>query len=183
MLPAGYWEASTTSAFAVEARALEEIADVKPTLMKRMSLMCGALAAEAAELADGDSGAVGFDSHNEESALDDALTAGQQAKRTGKGESEDMKPVGVAAGAKPELSRSSSLLMQSRATIQDCPLTSSAEALTSSMPVRLAAVAEADPDAQVHRVWATMCCTVALQRMNMSCEFPRYGYRGSLASC
>jgi hypothetical protein len=167
----GYWEASTTSAFAVEARALEEIEDVKLTFMKRMSLMCGALAAEAAELADGGSDGVGFDSHNEESALDDALTAGQQAKRTGKGESEDMKPVGVAAGTKPELSRSFSLLMQSRATIQDCPLTSSAEALTSSMPVRLAAVAEADPDAQVHRVWATMCCCAALQRMNMSWIF------------
>jgi hypothetical protein len=61
--------------------------------------------------------------------------------------------------------------MQGRGSIQDCPLTSSTEALTSSMPVRLAAVAEADPDAHVHRVWATLCCIAALQRLNMSWIF------------
>ena len=162
----GYWEASTTTAFAVEARGLEEIADIKQTFMKRMSMLCGAFMAEGAEIASGDSDAVGVDAHNEESTLDDFLATGQLAKRTGKVETDDMRPVGKGTGA-PEVSRASSLLMHGNASIEDCPLTSSPEALNSSMPVRLAEVGQVDPDAQVQRVWATLCCTASLQRLNM----------------
>ena len=157
----GYWDATTTTAFAVEARGLDEIADVKPTLLKRLTLLCGSCAVEATQLADGDA-----DGMSSEGTLDEALAIGQHAKRTGKADGSDMEPVGTAADAAPAATRAGALL--GHGAIADCPLTSSPEALTSSMPQRLAAVAQADPDAQVQRVWATMCCIASLQRLNVS---------------
>ena len=94
--------------------------------------------------------------------MDDVL--GQHVRRTGKPDA-DLEP----AGKRPKSSGSliKQALMQEAAVV-DCPLTSSAEALTSSIPVRLVMVSHADPEAQVQRVWATLCCIAVLQRLNVS---------------
>jgi hypothetical protein len=47
----------------------------------------------------------------------------------------------------------------------DCPLTCSATALSTSMPRALAAAASADASIDGLRVWTTLCCIAALERL------------------
>ena len=139
----GSWGASSSTAFALEARGRSETAELKPTLLQRIKEALSAAAAE--ELEDDRGGAV---------------EAAMQALREG-GE-------GDAAANKGAPRAEDAELVEPEAFAKDDPLTCSPLAIVHSMPAALAALKLASPSIDVTRVWTTLCCCASLQRLPMS---------------
>jgi hypothetical protein len=142
--PDGAWDATSSLAFALEARTLEEINALPNTwwhrLMAVFNTMLGMLTGESEDTRDA--------FQNQLKAIED-----------------DMAPVGLdAADADVAASRHASL-MRTAKDVQDCPLTCHANSITSIMPLRLAAVAAEDAGVDARRAWATLCCIAALERL------------------
>jgi hypothetical protein len=171
--PEGWWDATSTSAFALEARALSETERLPPTLLSRITDMLSGAAEEAAELATGGGAAAGdmLDGGRRAGAgADDVLgaagNAGDETRTERARVAADMEPVGdakIADDGNAEASSSSTLL--------DCPLTCYPDAIAASMPVRLARVGAEEPGMDVLRVWTTLCCIAMLERLNVSWIF------------
>jgi hypothetical protein len=100
--PEGWWDASSTSAFALEARALSETEQLPPTLLARLAEMFSGAAEEAAELASGAAAASAGDmldgGRRAGSGADDVLGAagatGDERRTEHARVAADMKPVG-----------------------------------------------------------------------------------------
>ena len=154
--PNGYWDPCTTTAFVLEARRTAETAALKPTLLQRITEVLGA-AAEALD-DDGDGRRDGDD--DPVSSTVEALT-GAREERAGGPLPDDMAAETIKH--QPSLRRAASLARVEQLT--DCPLTCSVHAITEAMPRRLSKVLAEDPEAQVGRVWTTLCCISFLERL------------------
>jgi hypothetical protein len=134
----GWWDASSTTAFACEARAAAEAAAVRPTLLQRTADALGGCARAAAARGDAD-------------ALADACFGGPD---NGSGATTPLASGGGACefSTPPDSGSGSS----------DCPLTCSAAAIAASLPARLARAHGGDTDAT--RVWTTLCVIAVLER-------------------
>ena len=139
----GFWNASSTTAFALEARDPLETANLKPTLLEKLKQ---ALSSAAEEVED---------EHGD--VTEAAMQALQGAGRNDEPEVEDAAQPATSAAAHPKAD-----------AVHDDPLTCSASAIVASVPVRLAALRLADPSIDVVRVWTTLCCVAHLQRLNVS---------------
>jgi hypothetical protein len=156
----GWWDAGGTTAFVLESRAAMETKDLPATLLSRVLVLLGSAAAAAA----GDLEDMGGRHADGSSALDDALDdADRMHARASTAGVEDASALDPSS---PRTSQRRSDSMSRAAALDDCPLSCSVRAITSSMPRRLAAVRTADPSANVERVWTTMCCIRVLERMN-----------------
>jgi hypothetical protein len=157
----GWWDAGGTTAFVLESRAAAETKDLPATLRSRVLLLLGSAAAAAAAGGNMD----GMDGRHEggSSALDDALDDGDRVHvRASTAGVEDAE----SDPSTPRASQRRSESMSRAAALDDCPLSCSVRAITSSMPRRLAAVHNAYPYINVERVWTTMLCICVLERMN-----------------
>ena len=162
----GCWEASSTTAFALEARDPLETANLRPTLQERLRQALSNATDEVRE----DDG--------------DVAEAAMQALRSGDepdaGDAKAATDMGASAKAEPEAD-----------AVRDDPLTCSVSAIVASIPVRLAALHVVDPSIDVARVWTTMCCVAHLQRLNMSwvwgdgdtCACPNAGAAPARPAC
>jgi hypothetical protein len=134
----GYWDASSTVAFALEAREASETVNLPPSLLTRLKDAVGG-ATEAI---------------NDDRDIAEAVLQGWQGDAAAAPEDE---PVVVAAAETVDLD-----------SYNDCPLTCSVSAITASLPPRMAAVLAADAGAEVMRVWSTMLAISMLERLNVS---------------
>jgi hypothetical protein len=135
----GYWDASSTVAFALEARQASETTDLKPSLMMRLKDIVGG-ATEA------------FD---DDRNVTEAVFQGWQGD-------------GDAAAAPENEAAALAAATVDLDSNHDCPLTCSVSAITASLPPRLGAVLGADAGVEVMRVWSTMLAVSVLERMNVS---------------
>jgi hypothetical protein len=142
--PDGAWDATSTLAFALEARTLAEISALPNSWWNRLMAVVNTML-----------GMVTGESEDARDAFQNQLKA----------VNDDMAPVGLdAADADASASRHASL-MRTAKDVQDCPLTCHANSITSMMPLRLAAVAAEDAGVDARRAWATLCCIAALERL------------------
>lgn len=161
----GFWDASTSVAFALLARQQSEIDELPDTLMDRVKGMFGKLAEaekamESAVTGPGDS------------AMDDVAeptaergTAVEEAALK-KRQQESLEALRLSSGRKDLTWKD----VQSEASseVTDCPLTFSLFALKETLPLELASLgAEARP----LEVWSTMCCLAMLERFKISWIF------------
>jgi hypothetical protein len=137
----GHWDATSTVAFALEARSLAEVATLQSTWWTRLKDRL-ADASDVVEdlLSDGMSGARGAAHQAVEQAAD-----GQRAARRSS--------VAAAPGGPAEVS--------------DDPLFCTPSAILAAMPRRLSAL-RAEDGPLVDRVWATMCVIAFLETLNVS---------------
>jgi hypothetical protein len=151
----GSWGPSSTTAFALEARALKEIKDLKMTFMEQLKDRFANISEAMDQMDDED--------------VEDALEGGA-AQQVG-GVTTAAATTGATRRNTP-LSRSSSTRLGVSAEpeddeVADDPLFCSAAAITASMPGRLARLAAAD-GVDTGRVWTTMCCMALLETLNVS---------------
>ncbi len=123
----GFWEPTASTAFAVEARSMEEVANLPP--LGRMAKMTTMLNAALTMLCD--DGGNGLDGKREDDADEELLDGENEGGEKGKRRTRDMLP--VSTRVKRAATRAAAA-----GDLQDCPLTFSADALTASMPRRLA---------------------------------------------
>jgi hypothetical protein len=171
--PEGWWDASSTSAFALEARALSETEQLPPTLLSRVTDLLSRAAEEAAERGTG-GGGVGDALQGRggrDDATDDVLEA---AAAPGNVQNEThSEPARVAADMKPVGNTTVDQVAAEGAADQlfDCPLSCYPDAIAASMPRRLARLGVEEPNINVVRVWTTFCCIAVLERLNVSWFF------------
>jgi hypothetical protein len=162
----GYWDASTTTAFVLEARPVSETANLPPTPWSRVSALLGVAIRAAADMSDGDLGDPGDDiagKHDE--SWDEELMMSADGAIEEKAATQDP------AAGRSSLARASLRRLESARismTVHDCPLTFHPRDILSAMPRRLAHLRETDPYINVTRVWTTMCCIAFLERLRNS---------------
>jgi hypothetical protein len=147
----GYFEASDSVAFALEARTAAEVAVLTPSRMERLKDWLSSAHEVAGELLGGDFG--------------DALSGGA---------AQEAAPAAAAPGS---LAQQRSMAARHHhaaggadddaGSVSDDPLFCSAGALRGSVPRRLAALRAADPELLVERVWTTLCCIAFLETLNV----------------
>jgi hypothetical protein len=142
--PEGWWDATTTTAFALEARSQSEVKATPPTFFDRIRARIG----EAMEAYEEDTRHQG----STEAAVSVMLQSetGQMQRDDSKAlEEEDAETPRIAAEDMPS----------------DDPLACSATSLVASIPQRLAALEKEDASIDASRVWTTMCCITMLQEL------------------
>jgi hypothetical protein len=157
----GWWEPSSGTAFALEARPASETENLPPSIQSRVAAMLGA-AVEVALTGEED----GLSAGRHDCDWDEAVDAAVQGADMGAAADSDAQP------RTADLTRLASLRRFSTSaraeTVTDCPLTCSARAVASSIPLRLARLRDDDADIKTARVWCTMCVIAVLERMNNS---------------
>ena len=175
----GYWDASTTTAFALEARDAKETQELPPTPMQKLLTMLGAVAEVLANANDNDDD--GARHENDATAVDDIMSTVSDARaarrtKTGIKVVDDSDDGGFSGDPntprKSSLRRSSvprrSVSLARAAALTDCPLSFSVSAISRSMPRALVRLRAEDPSINVVRVWTTMLCIYVLEKMNVS---------------
>jgi hypothetical protein len=149
-------------AFALEARALTEVASLKLTWMEALKDRLANVGELASELASGEFDNVAFGSGGHQDVPRSSSLPGGDA------------PAGDApAGDTPRATRASlarqgSMVGDGTVTeVSDDPLFCSANAVRASMPRRLATLAAAQPEVEVERVWTTLCVIAYLETLNV----------------
>ena len=138
----GSWDASSTTAFSLEARPSSETKRLPRKLGSRLRDALFGMAAAAEEAEDDEENALQAPGHGASSALDDAFSGTKHSEAEVSVSPPDAHP-----------------------GLVDCPVTCSKEAIVDSMPRALRVLG---PDVQATRVWCTLCCIAVLQRMNVS---------------
>ncbi len=145
--PEGWWDPTTTVAFALEARSTAETAQVKPGLLERLKDKMMGVGQLAHDLLSSDTG-----------------------ERVSSGAGED------SLSTHAPVRRRSSLMSLKESKNRDYldesnddPLWCNPRAVSASMPRRLEALrtGDASDDLQLERVWATLCCCAFLQTINV----------------
>jgi hypothetical protein len=173
----GYWDASTTTAFALEARDAKETQCLPSTLFDRILGLLGGVAEIVATVDVEDGGR----HEDDASAIDDIVadveetrhsrritTDAQHNAAQDEGEPPPSTPRSLAAH--PSLARRS-VSMATAAALHDCPLSFCVNGIKRSVPralTRLRGIEEPSSAINVERVWATMCCIATLERQNCS---------------
>ena len=144
--PEGWWDATSTVAFALEARSPSEVKATPVTLLDRLRNRVGAMLEVYEE----------ENHHGDTAAVRTLLRADTTALHRG--------DVGSAVLEEPETPRTPF----ADDTPADDPLACSAASLVASVPSRLAALQAQDPSINANRVWATLCCITMLQELPVS---------------
>ena len=169
----GFWDPSSSTAFALLARQQAECETVPTTLWDKVKAIVNsadALGAEEAEAADtvgeGDAAAAGMelsqrlDGQVDDGLMVDDLPASPTARRKAM-----HKRLAVSA-MRTRRGRNSLSWTEAHAEagdeVTDCPITFSLFALKETLPPALAVLS---PDAQAHRVWTTILCIACLERL------------------
>ena len=171
----GYWDASTTTAFVLEARDAKETQEVPPTPMQKLLTLLGAAAEVLANADDNDEDGARHES--DATAMDDIMNTvsdARAARRTKSGitvvdASDDGDPntPRVSSPRRSSMPRRSVSFARA-AALTDCPLSFSVSAISRSMPRALVRLRMEDSSINVVRVWTTMLCIYVLEKMNVS---------------
>ena len=138
----GWWDATRTSAFALEARSMEEVENLPDTVFTRaLNLLRG-----ATEIAVEDE-----DDAKEGHAASRVLSSALEERVRGKVLKED------------QLRVLDEFEEEKAENVYDCPLTNSAHSIVSSIPHRLRLLGAEHAHINVARVWTTMCCIKVLE--------------------
>ncbi len=158
----GWWEPSSGTAFALEARPASETENLPPSIQSRVAAMLGA-AVEVALTGEED----GLSAGRHDCDWDEAVDTAVEGADMGAAADNDMQATQPRSS---ELTRLASLrrFSSSAETVTDCPLTCSTRAVVASIPIRLARVRNDDAEVKTARVWCTMCVIAVLERMNNS---------------
>jgi hypothetical protein len=168
----GYWDASTTTAFALESRSAAETKKLPPALITRV---VGWFRASAQLLMDMDEGEVDEGRHADgSSALDDLLDDGERVRvlrNSATGVEDNEWDADADAGAKTSRRSVRRSVSFARAVaLDDCPITCCIAAIGTSVPKRLARLRITARHVNVTRVWTTMCCVTVLEvRVSVLC--------------
>ena len=156
----GYWDATTSTAFALEARPVAELnSRLKRTFFERLSGIVSCVAMEMLDVFDdGDQ----FEGRREMEGFED-LGEELQGGDTPHAEDHPIDASKHGVALPRQHSRAQSLLARA-AVIDDCPVTAVPHSILEAMPHSLAAVHQVDPDAELARVWSTLCCIAFLER-------------------
>ena len=169
----GYWDASTTTAFALEARDSKELKELKPTLKDKLLLLLGG-ALEILAYDDDDDTDTRHES--DATALEDFMdvvndTRNERQTRSSitsidgdKVDDIDPNSPRLSSASRSSLPRRS-VNMARAAALKDCPVTFSMSAISRSVPRELAQLRADDPSINVVRVWTTMMCITVLEKM------------------
>jgi hypothetical protein len=136
----GFWDASSTVAFALEAREARETDNVPCTWLSRLQ---DALSGSAEMMEDQNAAVDAITNWRRDAALSATTEEENDAGTPGHG---------CATGSQ----------------VDDCPLTCPVSAIVSSLPARLASVQLADPSIDVLRVWTTLTVIAGIERLNVS---------------
>ena len=145
--PEGWWDATTTVAFALEARSPSEVKAAPVTLLDRLRNRAGEIL-EAYE-----------EDTRHQGSTEAAVTTLLQSE-TGQMRSGDSKHL----DEDPETPRTPF----ADDMPADDPLACSAASLVASIPRRLAALQTEDANIDASRVWSTLCCITMLQELPVS---------------
>jgi hypothetical protein len=160
----GYWDASTTTAFALESRSAAETKKLPPALITRVLGWCRAGAELLMEM---DEGEVDEGRHADgSSALDDLLDDGERVRVRNSATGVEDNEWDADADAGVRTSRRSvrrSVSFARAVTLDDCPITCSVAAIGASVPKRLARLRITARHVNVTRVWTTLCCVTVLE--------------------
>ena len=171
----GYWDASTTTAFALEARDAKETQGLPPTPMQKLLTVLGGVGEVLVSAEDDDDADARHES--DATAMDDIMSTisdARDARRTKAGITAADDADGDDTGGDPSAPpRTPSLLRRSvdkarAAALTDCPLSCSVSAIARSMPRALVRLRQEDSSVNVVRVWTTLLCICILERMNVS---------------
>ena len=145
--PEGWWDPTTTVAFALEARSTLETAQVKPGLLERLKDKMMGMGQVTPDLMSSDTG---------ERVSSDADNGGLVMK---------LVAIRRLSLMSVKESKNRDYLDESN----DDPLWCNPRAIRASMPRRLEALrsGDASDDLQLERVWATLCCCAFLQTINV----------------
>ena len=144
--PEGWWDATTTVAFALEARSPSEVKAAPVTLLDRLRNRVG----EILEVYEEEN------RHGNSAAVRTLVRADTTAVHRG--------DVGSAVLEDPETPRTPF----ADDMPADDPLACSAASLVASIPRRLAALQAEDANIDASRVWSTLCCITMLQELPVS---------------
>ncbi len=181
----GYWDASPTTALALQARTAAEVAELKPTWRDRLTSFVRDHADAGAELMHGNV-LNALDGNEQQEQRRSTSAAAEQAAlpadatpvtATAESRSAAKHPPTVRAGLLTAVAMDvnihadSSSPPEAAATeeteeVHDDPLQCSAAAITAAMPRRLKALH--GPDVNVARVWSTLCCIAFLETLTFS---------------
>jgi hypothetical protein len=140
----GFWDASATTAFALEARSLHELRNLPSTWRTRAQAFARAF----------------METLSQDEVLDvHELIEGAAAAKESEAGAELRAGEGFGASA-DDAARAGAAF--------DCPLTNSPAAIEASLPRPLRALHDEDAGVAVVRVWTTMCCICFLERQRVS---------------
>ena len=145
--PEGYWDATTTVAFSLEARSPSEVKATPLTLMERLRNRVGEIM-EAYE-----------EDNRHGQSTEAAVTVILQSE-TGAMRNSDTRALEEDAET-PRTPFADDMP-------SDDPLACSAASLVASIPKRLVALQAEDASIDASRVWATLCCITMLQELPVS---------------
>ena len=143
----GFFDPTSTVAFALEARSSAELALLKPTWMEQLSDRFAGIRNLAADMAGMGEG-------------DGAVT---NERLSGGGEESGKRP-----GTAPRRSMTARDSASGLEEVNDDPLYCSPSAVIASMPRRLVKLRQHGSELQLDRLWATLCCSAFLQSLNVS---------------
>jgi hypothetical protein len=171
--PEGWWDATHSVAFALEARALTEVASLKLTWLEALKDRLTDVAELAGDLANGEVSDSMFRSDGHQDVADDATDSSPAGGTTPPPPPHDASSVPQQAATRTRLARLDSMAAAYTAApaeeeVSDDPLVCSADAVRACMPRRLAALAAAQPEVEVERVWTTLCCVAFLESLSVS---------------
>jgi hypothetical protein len=141
----GSWDVSSTTALALQARTVGEVAELKPTWLDRLKERLSDATDVASDLLDNDLGAA----------------LGRNAHQSVDGAQQD--------DEKPRITARESMAPDSPSPpgeVSDDPLLCSPSAVVASIPRRLSTLRAEAVNAE--RVWVTLCCIAFLETLNCS---------------
>jgi hypothetical protein len=141
----GYWDMSSTVAFAVLARTATEVAELKSSWLDRLKERLS----DVADLAE------------------DVVSDGVGSAVGDRGGEQDLGQQRHLASDKSLARSSSSVAAAVTKEASDDPLVCFPSAIAAAMPRRLAALLAADADLNVERVWCTLVVISVLQTLNV----------------
>jgi hypothetical protein len=142
----GYWDASSTVAFAVLARTATEVAELKSTWWDRLKERL----ADVADLAE------------------DVLSDGVGSAIRDRGGEQELGQQRSLASAKSMARSDSTVADAVTQEVSDDPLVCFPSAIAAAMPRRLSTLLQADADLEVERVWCTLTVVAVLETFNIN---------------
>jgi hypothetical protein len=141
----GYWDASSTVAFALLARTATEVAELKSTWLDRLKERL----ADVADLAE------------------DVLSDGVGSAVRDRGGEQELGQQRSLASHKSMARSDSTVAAAVTQEVSDDPLVCFPGAISAAMPRRLAALLAADADLELERVWCTLTVIAVLETFNV----------------
>lgn len=147
--PEGWWDATTTTAFALEARSQQEVKATPPTFFDRIRARIGEV----------------FEAYEEDTRHQDSTEAAVSVmlqSETGQVKKGDSRAALEEEAETPRIAAEDDMP-------SDDPLACSATSLVASIPQRLAALEAEDASIDASRVWTTLCCIVRAPAITIAC--------------